>query len=107
MSIENLYNVVAVVETPTPAQTPTGSWNDTWAVTEAALRCRFQPTSGNETILDDKETVTITHKMFCASNANISNKDRVTVGSIVARVHTIRDIDILGHHLEIGLSDKT
>jgi len=106
MAIEDLYNAKALVETPTPTQTATGSWEDSWATTEAALPCRWQPVSGVEGITDAKETVVITHKMFCATTASVGNKDRVTVGGIVTRVHSIRNIDVMGHHYEIALTSK-
>ena len=107
MSIQSLSNSLALVERPTFAQTATGSASvSAWTTVEAALPCRFQPTKGDETIQEDKLTVIITHKLFCLTTANIQQQDRVTVGSIVARVHAIRNIDMLSHHLEVDLSSK-
>ena len=106
MAIEDLFISTAVVERPTAVQDSMGSWTETWANVYNALPCRVQPVSGVEELMDDKQTVIITHKVFCKAASGIMGKDRLVVSGLTLRAHSVRNIDLMGHHDEIACTEK-
>ena len=106
MAIEDLFISSAKVERPAATQDSLGSWTESWSTVYSGLPCRVQPVSGVEALTDDKETVIITHKVFCKAASGILGKDRLTISGLTLRVHSVRNIDLMGHHDEILCTEK-
>lgn len=104
MVIGDLYNATVEVREKTRTRTAIGGWDETFSAKYARVPCRIQPMGGGEQFLYRRETTEITHKMFCDATWAIVEQNRV-VGDdgTVYDVQLVRDIDRMGHHLEIEL----
>ena len=106
MSFHDLMNKKATVKRLTKTDDAYGSWSEVSDTRYTGMPCRVQPMSGRERSLYDSERVLVTHKMFCPGQFDdLDEKDVVYVDGVLYRVKVVRDIDLLGHHLEIEMEE--
>ena len=105
MSFRGLLNNRCDIQRVTEVIDNLGARRQTWATLYAAVPCRIQPISGREAAEFSRVDVRISHKMFCEANYTFTEKDRVKFGSRYFDIETVRDVDEMGHHLEVLLEE--
>ena len=106
MSFDDLMNNSVKVLKPTRTRDDYAGWTTTYTTRFSSVPCRIQPMSGKEQSLYNSEREVITHKMFCPGKfKGITAQDQVWEGSIRYDVDLVRDIDKMGHHLEIEMRE--
>jgi SPP1 family predicted phage head-tail adaptor len=72
------------------------------SVSVAGLLC---PSSGRDQFSQGKETVFATHRLYIASTSTITEKCRVSVDARTYNVLHVRNVNSLGHHLQVYLEE--
>ncbi len=77
----------------------TTSWTDS-----GTFRARISPLTSQERLMQDKNTNTTTHKIYC-DNMAVSPKDRIKWGSYYFEITGIVNPSEMYHHLEIHVRE--
>ena len=102
MSVRTLCNRTVDVKTVTRTKDARGTWTEVTADRYASMPCRIQPVSGQEAVLYDRRGVDASHKLFTPGGyTGIKEHDRIVDGSDTYDVQLARDIDLMGHHVEV------
>ncbi len=72
------------------------------SVTVAGLLC---PSSGRDQFSQGKETVFASHRLYIASTGTINEKCKVSVGTRTYNVLHVRNVNTMGHHLQVYLEE--
>ena len=108
MSVRSLCNTTVNVQYVTNTKDGEGGTTEAWTARHASMPCRIQPISGSELAMYRSNRMKVTHKMFVPPDyAGILPTDRVVRGSVIYNITLVRDIDLMGHHLEMLLEDTT
>ena len=105
MSFSNLMNSKVNVTRPTRTTDGVGGWTESFATVYTGMPCRIQPMSGREQAIYGAEKVVSTHKIFCDASYVIYERDKVVYGNRSFDVQLVRDIDTMGHHLELEVRE--
>ena len=111
MAISDFYNLTVSVVSLTVAADAVGGFDETDSVDIAALPCRIRQLKGDEEWLQGKETVRITHRMYCAPDTAITEKQIVTQVKTSGTVrYKVRRVDTKAqttdnHHLAVDLEE--
>lgn len=74
----------------------------TTSATVVGLLC---PSGGRDQFSQGKETVFASHRLYIASTGTITEKCRVSVGTRTYNVLNVRNVNTLGHHLQVYLEE--
>ncbi len=97
-------NKTVVVKSKTRTRGDYGTPTETPVIRYASVPCRIQPMSGKEQAIYGTDRAVATDKMFCAGKwSGIIEDDVVVDGGTSYDVQLVRNIDHMGHHLEIEL----
>jgi len=107
VSLRSLFNTNVQVEYPTVVRGTEGGQDTTWTVRYASLACRIQPLSAREAAMYGRETVAITHRMYCFPTATINGKDKITYGGRTFLVKGVRDTDEQERLQVVELEEQT
>ena len=106
MSFKNLLNNRVDVVYDTIAEDAYGGNTATQVYRFRRIKARVEPMSGREIALYKRDEVVATHKVFCdAKYKAMKEKDRILFGSRKFNVLLVREIDLMGHHLEIEVQE--
>ena len=94
-----LFNQTLALQTATLADDGMGSRTKTWA-DQGSFRARISPLSAQERLLQDKATMTTTHKIYCDS-MTVTPEDRIRWGTFYFEIVAIINPSEAYHHLEI------
>jgi hypothetical protein len=106
MSLGNLKNTTALIQSVSFTQTTSGTANPTYATRIASLSCSVQPKKLETVDEFGKITLRNGYRLYCdynATNAAIVEKDRVTWDSRTFEIDAIGDGAGRGHHFEIDM----
>ena len=110
MSVRSLCNKTATVNSKTRSgRSAMGGWTETDATKFSNMPIRVQPISGREARIYNMERTVVTNKAFVPLDgvdySTISRDDEIVVGSTTYKVHVVRNVDEMDHHLEILLRE--
>ena len=109
MAISDFYNSIVNVVTLTVAADAVGGFGETDSIDIVALPCRIRQLKGDEEWLQGKETVRVTHRMYCASDTAITEKQIVTQvktsGTVRYKVRRVDNKHQINHHLAVDLEE--
>ncbi len=77
-----------------------GGWTETWEDIKT-LKSKMSVSKGNENITYNKETVISTHTLMCNYFSNITEKDRIKIGSNYYDIKFIDNVEQLGVYLKV------
>ena len=104
MSFRDLMNNSVIVKKRTRAKDDYGTMTETLSIRYANVPCRLQPMSGREQSVYNSDRLLGTDIMFCEAQwSGIVEDDVVLDGDVTYDVQLVRNIDHMGHHLEIEL----
>lgn len=104
MSVATLANINVTVQRASSARGEWGTLEPVWS-THLRLRMRVQPLSSEEVILYSRDTVTITHKAYVNGTPDITEKDRLKIGSVIYKIKGVRNIDLADSFLTLELEE--
>ena len=94
-----LFNHTLTLQTLTETDDGQGGITSAWA-DSGTFRARVSPLTSQERLMQDKNTNTTTHKIYC-DNMTVSPKDRFKWGSYYFEITGIVNPSEMYHHLEI------
>jgi SPP1 family predicted phage head-tail adaptor len=104
MSISSgLFNRTLVLQRQTLTNDGMGGQTKTWA-DAGSFRGRISPLSAQERLSQSKETMTTTHRIYCA-NMNVMPDDRIRWGTYYFEIVGITNPSETYHHLEIDVRE--
>ena len=77
----------------------TGVWSDV-----GSFKARISPISATERLMQNKETMTTTHRIYC-DPMTVTPKDRIRWGAYYFEIVAITDPSERYHHLEIDAKE--
>ena len=106
MSVRSLCNKTAVVNGKSRSgRNASGGWTNTDVVKFSTVPIRIQPVSGTEARLYNMERTLVSHKAFIPLDgedySTITRDAEIVVGSVTYRIHVVRNVHLMNHHLEI------
>ncbi len=103
MSFRSLMNKKMNVRRRTRTTDGAGGFTYAYSNVYTSIPCRIQPMSGREQAIYGMEDKSIpTHNIFTLGKyTGITTDTEITVGSRIFDVTMVRNIDEMGHHLEI------
>lgn len=107
MSFRTLMNKRADVLSVATAKDAYGTWTETETTKHSGAPVRIQPMGGQERATYRAQQVEVTHKVFMDAKYSISRGDRIRFGTREFDVEFVRDVDEMGHHLEIEARELT
>ncbi len=100
MSIsKGLYNQTLTLQTYTITADNQGGEVKTWADT-GSFRGRISPLTSQERLMQNKETMTTTHRIYC-DNMNVTPANRIKWGTFYFEIIGVTNPSESYHHLEI------
>jgi len=108
MSVRSLCNKTATVNSKTRSvRNEYGGWVETDTAKFTDMPIRIAPIKGDEHRLYNMERTVVTNKGFVPLDgtdySTISRDDEIVVDGITYEIHVVRNIDLMGSHLEIML----
>jgi SPP1 family predicted phage head-tail adaptor len=104
MSISSgLLNQTLTLQVFTETTDSQGGVTTTWA-DSGTFRARISPLTSQERMMQDKNTNTTTHKIYC-DNMAVSPKDRIKWGDYLFEITGITNPSEAYHHLEIAVRE--
>lgn len=103
MSIETYYESGIVIQRKTSVSNGLGGMVDSWS-THLTIDGRIRPLSGNEKISADKNTLYVTHRLYC-SILDITEKDRVLFNGVKYEVKFVANPMNFGRYLMVDLEE--
>ncbi len=103
MISRNLLNQTLTLQSLTVSDDGMGSQIKTWTDL-GSFRGRISPITSQESIVQNKETMTTTHRIFC-DPMTIDPSNRIRWGSYYFEIVGIRNPSELYHHLEIDVKE--
>ncbi len=101
MSFRSLMNSKMNVRTITFTPDDFGGQTPTTTTKYTDVPCRIQPMSGAEAIRYGGERTEVFLKVFCPATYSIVEENQLVYSGKVYDVTLVRNIDKIGHHLEI------
>ncbi len=98
-----LLNHTLTLQTLTETADDMGGVTLTWA-DNGQFRARISPLTSQERLMQDKNTNTTTHKIYC-DNMAVTAKDRIKWGSNYFEITGIVNPSEMYHHLEIHVRE--
>lgn len=104
MGISNgLLNQTLTLQTPTESDDGMGSKIISWADL-GSFRGRISPLSVQEKLMQDKNNMVTTHRIFC-DPMTVDSTNRIRWGSYYFEITGIRNPSEMYHHLEIDVKE--
>lgn len=106
MSLGNLKNTTALIQSVAFSQTTSGTANPTYSTRIASLTCTVQPKRLKSVDEFGKITLMNGYRLYCdfnSTNEAIDESDRVTWDSRTFEIFAIGDGGGRGHHFEIDM----
>jgi len=94
-----LYNQTLILQFPSLADDGQGGEVKTWADI-GSFRGRISPLTAQERLLQNKETMTTTHRIYC-DPMDVTPDDRIKWGTYYFEIIGITNPSEMYHHLEI------
>lgn len=108
MSLLHLYNNRMDVFTKSEDRTPTGGVDEETLTPKYTNEpCLIEIRTGGELEIRGKESLNITHWLYCDTNLDILETDVIDVGTRRYDVELVDDVQEREHHLEVGLILRT
>ena len=95
-----LLNTTLTLQNLTIADDGMGGQTETWADL-GQFKGRVSPLTSQERLMQNKETNTTTHKIYC-DNMLVTTKDRIKWGTYYFEILGITNPSEMYHHLEIA-----
>jgi len=102
-TFESMMLVVLTLQSSTLTSDGQGGFTEVWASAGTFLG-RISPLTAQERLLQDKETMLTTHRIYC-DNMDILPDDRIKWGDYYFQVIGIINPSELYHHLEIEVRE--
>jgi len=102
--ISDYYKQTVSILTCTASVNAIGTSVKTYA-TSVSVMGLLAPSSGRDQYTQGKETVFATHRLYIASTGTITEKCKVSVGARTYNVLHVRNVNSLGHHLQVYLEE--
>ena len=98
-----LLNQTLTLQVFTETTDSQGGVTTTWA-DSGNFRARISPITAQERMLQNKNTMTTTHRIYC-DVMDVTPKDRITWGSYLFEIIGITNPSEAYHHLEIDVRE--
>lgn len=82
-----------------------GGSKKAWTLKHEDVDCRLRPVSATESVIWNKETVTVSHILYCKP-LDLSEVDRVVLGSRSFNITFVEDVDELGVLYRLRLFER-
>jgi len=99
MISRGLFNQTLTLQSKTIAADGMGGRTESWA-DQGSFRGRVSPLNAQERLMQDKNTMTTTHRIYC-DPMTVTPKDRIRWGTYYFEIIAIINPSEKYHHLEI------
>jgi len=104
MSIADYFKQSVAIKRFSESIASTGVLVRSWT-TASTVYALLSPGGGNESFSDGKVTLYASHRMYCAADVDITNKDQVEYGTSTYRVLFVKDPNTLAHHKQVYMDE--
>ena len=98
-----LYNQILTLQSVTVTDDGMGGQSEAWADV-GSFRGRISPLTAQERLLQNKATMTTTHRIYC-DPMTVTPKDRIKWGTYLFEIIGITNPSESYHHLEIEVRE--
>ncbi len=99
----SLFNQILTLQTETKTSDGMGGFSYAWSDL-GSFRGRISPLSAQERLIQDKNTMATTHRVFC-DPMTVTSENRIKWGSFYFEIEGIRNPSELYHHLEMDVRE--